>query len=158
MITKAQIGPLSLLFDDVKWFFACKSFISHQRWQIARMIIKQFIISSWDMQFSRHLSIYLSWHPLIMARGKLEMAQKCNQCDFASEWADSLRKHSKIHNGDRSYKCNQCDYAYSGSPFEDTFKISLWRQIRQMQPMWLCNCTGFRPEKSFENSHWRILL
>ena len=112
MITKTQIGPLSLLFDDVKWFFACKSFISHQRWQIARMIIKQFIISSWDMQFSRHLSIYLSWHPLIMARGKLEMAQKCNQCDFASEWADSLRKHSKIHNGDRSYKCNQCDYAY----------------------------------------------
>ena len=28
--------------------------------------------------------------------------------------------------------------SYSGKPFEETLENSLWRQMKQMQPMWLC--------------------
>ena len=37
-------------------------------------------------------------------------SNKCNQCDFASSWAQSLKTHLKIHNGEKLNKCNQCDY------------------------------------------------
>ena len=35
----------------------------------------------------------------------------CNQCDFASSHAQSLKAHLKTHSGDRSNKCNQCEFA-----------------------------------------------
>ena len=40
-----------------------------------------------------------------------EKSNKCNQCDYASSRADSLRTHLKTHSGEKSNKCNQCDYA-----------------------------------------------
>ena len=40
-------------------------------------------------------------------------SNKCNQCDYASSRADSLRTHLKTHSGEKSNKCNQCDYASS---------------------------------------------
>ena len=40
-----------------------------------------------------------------------EKSQKCNQCDFESAWAGTLKRHLKIHSGERSFKCNQCDFA-----------------------------------------------
>ena len=40
-------------------------------------------------------------------------SNKCNQCDYASSRADSLRQHLKTHSGEKSNKCNQCDYASS---------------------------------------------
>ena len=40
-------------------------------------------------------------------------SQKCNQCDFASFQAGDLRKHIKIHSGEKANKCNQCDFASS---------------------------------------------
>ena len=42
-----------------------------------------------------------------------EKSNKCNQCDYASSRADSLRAHLKMHSGDKSNKCNQCDFASS---------------------------------------------
>ena len=42
-----------------------------------------------------------------------EKSNKCNQCDYASFWAGDLRKHLKTHGGEKSNKCNQCDYASS---------------------------------------------
>ena len=36
-------------------------------------------------------------------------SNKCNQCDFASPKAGDLRRHFKIHAGEKSKKCNQCD-------------------------------------------------
>ena len=47
----------------------------------------------------------------------------CNQCDFASSWADALRTHLKTHSGEKSNKCNQCDFAYSDPS-------SLWRHLK----------------------------
>ena len=44
---------------------------------------------------------------------KLKKSNKCNQCEYASSRADSLRTHVKIHSGEKSNKCNQCDYASS---------------------------------------------
>ena len=42
-----------------------------------------------------------------------EKLNKCNQCDFASSEAGSLRRHLKTHSGEKLNKCNQCDYASS---------------------------------------------
>ena len=42
-----------------------------------------------------------------------EKSNKCNQCDYASSRADSLRTHFKIHSGEKSNKCSQCHYASS---------------------------------------------
>ena len=40
-------------------------------------------------------------------------AHKCNQCEYTSSRADTLRIHLKIHSGEKTNKCNQCDYACS---------------------------------------------
>ena len=37
--------------------------------------------------------------------------EKCNHCVFSG--AGNLRAHLKIHSGEKSNKCNQCDYASS---------------------------------------------
>ena len=42
-----------------------------------------------------------------------EKSNKCNQCDFASSRAGNLRTHLKTHSGVKSDKCNQCDFASS---------------------------------------------
>ena len=47
----------------------------------------------------------------------------CNQCNFASSWADALRTHLKTHSGEKSNKCNQCDFACSDTS-------SLWRHLK----------------------------
>ena len=40
-----------------------------------------------------------------------EKPNKCNQCDYASSRADTLKIHLKIHTVEKSNKCNQCDFA-----------------------------------------------
>ena len=42
-----------------------------------------------------------------------EKANKCNQCDYVSSQVGNLRRHSKTHSGKKSNKCNQCDFASS---------------------------------------------
>ena len=42
-----------------------------------------------------------------------EKRNKCNQCDYASTDAGTLRRHLKTHSGEKKNKCNQCDYASS---------------------------------------------
>ena len=36
---------------------------------------------------------------------------KCDQCTFASVWANNLKSHMKIHSKNKSFKCNQYDFA-----------------------------------------------
>ena len=110
-----------------------------------------------------------------------EKYNKCNQCNYASVRTGHLRRHMKTHSGEKSYTCNQCNYAAvevnhlrthliiwgkipqmqpvwlclcSGKQVEATSKSSLWRKVAQMQPMWLCFCLGRRFEETFENSLW----
>ena len=40
-----------------------------------------------------------------------EKSKKCSQCDSAFSQASDLRRHLKTHSGEKSNKCNQCDYA-----------------------------------------------
>ena len=40
-----------------------------------------------------------------------EKSKKCNQCDYATSRAASLRTHLKTHSGEKSNKCSECDYA-----------------------------------------------
>ena len=42
-----------------------------------------------------------------------EKSNKCNQCEFSSSQTGDLRRHLKVHSGEKSNKCNQCDYASS---------------------------------------------
>ena len=54
------------------------------------------------------------WNILVQARYEVgEKSNKCNQCDYASSHAFSLRRHMKMHTREKSYKCNQCDHASS---------------------------------------------
>ena len=50
---------------------------------------------------------------LMRAIKNREKSKKCNQCDYASSLAASLRTHLKTHSGEKSNTCNQCDYASS---------------------------------------------
>ena len=38
-------------------------------------------------------------------------SHKCNQCNYTSSQAGHLRRHLKMHSGEKSNKCNQCDFA-----------------------------------------------
>ena len=40
-----------------------------------------------------------------------EKSNKCSQCDSKFSQADNLRTHLKIHSGEKLNKCNQCDFA-----------------------------------------------
>ena len=44
-----------------------------------------------------------------------EKSNKCNQCDYASYHAGSLREHLKMHSGEKSHKCNQCNFAFTAA-------------------------------------------
>ena len=52
---------------------------------------------------------------LIWRRKKFirEKPNICNQCDYASTDAETLRRHLKTHSGERSNNCSQCDFASS---------------------------------------------
>ena len=43
----------------------------------------------------------------------VNISKKCSQCEYASSVASNLRKHLKMHSGEKSNKCNLCDYASS---------------------------------------------
>ena len=65
-------------------------------------------------------------------------SNKCNQCEYASFQAGSLKKHLKRHHADKVNKCNQCDFAYSGvSQLRKHFNTHV-QERPKMQPVWLC--------------------
>ena len=43
----------------------------------------------------------------------MKKTNQCNQCDFASSQLSHLKRHLKIHTGEKSNKCNECDFASS---------------------------------------------
>ena len=47
--------------------------------------------------------------------GNIIKSNKCNQCEFAFAQVGDLRRHLKMHSGEKSNKCNQCDFASSYS-------------------------------------------
>ena len=49
-------------------------------------------------------------NPMETKTGHEEKSNKCNQCDFASAHAGSLRTHLKMHTGEKSNNCYQCEY------------------------------------------------
>ena len=46
-------------------------------------------------------------------RKHVQKPNKCNQCDYASSDASTLRGHLKTHSGEKQNKCNHCEYASS---------------------------------------------
>ena len=51
--------------------------------------------------------------PLRNTNNEREKSKKCNQCDYASSEAGTLRTHLKTHSGENTNECDQCDYASS---------------------------------------------
>ena len=41
----------------------------------------------------------------------VNISKKCSQCEYASSVASNLRKHLKMHSGEKSNKSSQSDYA-----------------------------------------------
>ena len=41
-----------------------------------------------------------------------EKTNKCNQCDFASVQANSLKKHLRTHSGEKSNECGVCEKGF----------------------------------------------
>ena len=61
--------------------------------------------------------------------------KQIKQCDYAYFRASDLKKHLKMHSGEKSNKCNQCKYTssqVSGKQFDKTFKYTQWRKVKQM--------------------------
>ena len=60
----------------------------------------------------------------------------CNQCGFASDLADNLRRHLKTHSGEKSEKCSQFDYACSQAcDFRRHLVTHSGEETKQMQLM-----------------------
>ena len=93
----------------------------------------------------------------------------------AKNRACDLKRHLKIHSGEKSYQCNLCDYAsVQAGNFRTKFTLEknhknatnatlhlfskvIWGDvwtIAQMQSMRLCICLGWCFEETFETSHW----
>ena len=54
-------------------------------------------------------------------------SNKCNQCDYASANAGHLRRHLKMHSGEKTNKRNQCDYAsIQAGHLNDSIAVSLF--------------------------------
>ena len=49
----------------------------------------------------------------IKESNKIENPNKCRKCDYSFSHAGDLRRHSKMHSGEKTHKCNQCDFASS---------------------------------------------
>ena len=63
-------------------------------------------------------------------------SNKCNQCDYDSSHAFTLRTHLKTHSGEKSNKCNQCDFASSdASNLRKHLKTHSGEKIKQVQPV-----------------------
>ena len=81
-----------------------------------------YIILSYKPPFGKRQTVimkqYLKQHDsdLKDANGKIhsgEKTNKCNQCNYASSQAGTLRVHLQTHSGEKPNKCSQCDYAPS---------------------------------------------
>ena len=49
----------------------------------------------------------------VLQADRKEKLMNCNQCNYASSHADSLKNHLKMHSGEKSNKCNQCGIAFT---------------------------------------------
>ena len=82
-----------------------------------------------------------------------EKSNKCNQCDYASSQAGSLRRHLKTHSGEKSNKCNQCDYASSeAGKLRRHLKTHSGQKPNKYNQ---CVLSWKRFEETFENAEWR---
>ena len=77
-----------------------------------------------------------------------EKLNKCNQCDYASSQAGHLRRHLKTHSGKKSNKCNHCYYASSR---RDTLRRHLKAHISGKTET--CIISGRQLEGTFENPY-----
>ena len=108
--------------------------------------------------------------------GWWQLDADCSWCIYAFSEASDLRRHLKMHTGEKSNKCNLCDYACSQhgnfrnhlkhtaeksqtnatSGILHLFRQAIWERIWkftvQMQPMWFYTYQGRRFKESFENT------
>jgi uncharacterized Zn-finger protein len=61
---------------------------------------------------------------------KGEKSYKCNIYDYASKRLGNFKRHERIHTGEKPYKCNICDYACKQL---DNFKdMSIYMQDKSL--------------------------
>ena len=81
--------------------------------------------------------------------------RKVNQCDYASSKTSHLRKHLKTHSGEKSNKCSQCNFISFQPGNLRTHLKTQWRNVNEMQPLWICIFSWRQFEVTFENTLWR---
>ena len=123
-------------------------------------------------QWRKNIEVQTMWLFILLHR-LFEVAYenphwgKCNQCEYASSHADSLRTHLKTHSGEKPWKCSQCDFASSYShhlrlhlkSHIDGEKTNKWRDIWMfiLEEIYInVICVIMQPHKQFTLKHiWK---
>ena len=93
-------APIQSLFEILDFFSTEKESYKVQRLSHVVVVV---------VMYSNVEKHYPFQEVLMKAKKNEEKSKKCNQCDYATSRAASLRTHLKTHSGEKSNKCNQCD-------------------------------------------------
>ena len=87
-----------------------------------------------------------------------EKSNKCNQCDFASYRARSLRAHLWTHSGKMLNKCSQCYYAsIDSSSFRKHVKIHNDEKLKKCNQSDFASCNGNALRAQLKTRTWKKL-
>ena len=118
--------PSKLCFKKVKAIFVLWTYLLRKKWgSITNCHHNEYLFQqslqkyySWGKIKGPHMQpmwlyIYSVFAVYLRRHLKIHLGDKsykCDQCDFASRHAVSLKKHLNIHSGEKPYKCSNCDY------------------------------------------------
>ena len=78
----------------------------------------------------------------------------CSQCDYKCSMSGHLKRHERTHNGDKPFSCSQCDYKCSTSGHLKRHKITHNSDQPSGYSNWTYRCSKVYLLKKHKNPHW----